>query len=106
MNILIKLASDNELIAYEALALAFVLATFDHDITLFLDTPTHLLLGDPDSRIYGMIQSLDLYDIEKAWHGFTDEQMARFDDDIRHALADERCVFYDKRALFDSVLEF
>lgn len=106
MNILIKLANDNELIAYEALALAFVLATFDHDVKLFLDTPSHLLLGDSDSRIYGMIQSLDLYDMDKAWHGFTDEQVARFDNNIQHALADKRCVFYDKRALFDSVLEF
>lgn len=106
MNILIKLASDNELIAYEALALTFVLATFDHNVRLFFDTPAHVLLGDPNSRVYGMIQSLDLYDMDKAWHDFNDTQMTAFDDNIRRALSDERCVFDDKRALFDSVLEF
>ena len=102
MNILIKLASDNELIAYEALALAFVLATFDHNVRLFFDTPAHVLLDDPNSRVYGMIQSLDLYDMDN----FNDTQMTAFDDNIRRALSDERCIFDDKRALFDSVLEF
>ena len=55
MKFLIHINTDSELISYEAIALALTLATFDHD---------------PKSRIYGMIQSLALYDLPKAYHNF------------------------------------
>lgn len=106
MNILIHLTTDNELIAYEALALAFTMATFDHDVQLFISKPTQLLLIDKQSRIYGMMQSLDLYDMNRAWHDFDDKILMLFDDKIRQTMTDEPNVFDDKRALFDSVIEF
>lgn len=106
MNILIRLATDNELIAYEALALAFTLASFDHTIQLFISKPTHLLLTDTQSRIYGMIQSLDLYDIPKAWHDFDDETLGLFDEPIRASLTAKQSCFDDNSALFESMLTF
>lgn len=67
MKILMTITTDSELISYEALALAFVLASFDHPVQLYLDGDVFEVLCDKHSRIYGMIQSLELYDMPKAW---------------------------------------
>lgn len=65
MNLLISIKTDSELISYEAIALAFLLASFDHKIQLIFDNID--CLTNPTNRIYGMIQSLALYDLPKAW---------------------------------------
>lgn len=101
MNILINIHTDSELIAYEAISLAFTMASFDHQVQLFLGGRSDMLLQDPKSRLYGMIQSLDLYDIPKAWHGF---------DGINHLPLDIidhiEVAPQDDPSQFDSVLSF
>lgn len=67
MNILICLQSDSELIGYEAISLAFVLASFDHRVQLHLKKPAHHLLLDNTTRLHGMAKSLDLYDMPALW---------------------------------------
>ncbi len=67
MNILIKLQNDSELISYESLSLAFVLSSFDHRVRLHLSPCMLPVLSDSNTRLHGMIQSLTLYDIPKAW---------------------------------------
>lgn len=70
MKFLITIHSDSELINYEAVALGFTLASFDHQVQFYFTGNSHLVLNDPQSRIYGMIQSLALYDLPKAWVKF------------------------------------
>ncbi|OAV12084.1 hypothetical protein D6D69_00465 [Moraxella catarrhalis] len=70
MKFLIHINTDSELISYEAIALALTLATFDHDVQIELGEKVLVLLNNPKSRIYGMIQSLALYDLPKAYHNF------------------------------------
>lgn len=65
--LLIHLNNDSELIAYETMALAFVLASFDYTIQLQFDKATLPLLNDDNSRIYGMVQALPLYDLPSIW---------------------------------------
>lgn len=65
MNLLINITTDSELISYEAIALAFLLASFDHKVQLVFDNTD--CLTNPANRIYGMVQSLALYDLPKAW---------------------------------------
>lgn len=67
MKLLIQLRTPTEMISYEGCALALTLATFGHDVQLYLDAPVFDLLMQPKSRLHGMIQSLDLYDIPAAW---------------------------------------
>lgn len=67
MDILIKLVTPKELILYEGMALALTLASFDHKVQLFVDRRVFAVLVQPSSRAFGMIQSLDLYDIAPAW---------------------------------------
>lgn len=103
MKILIHLTSDSELIAYEALSLAFTFATFDHKVELLLSGNSQTLLTDHTSRLYGMIQSLDLYDIPKAWHEFA--SLDELDDDIKGSLNDNS-LGIDKLIFFDSIIRF
>ncbi|OAV02034.1 MULTISPECIES: hypothetical protein [Moraxella] len=70
MKFLIHINTDSELIGYEAIALTLTLATFDHDIQIELGEKVLVLLNNPKSRLYGMIQSLALYDLPKAYHDF------------------------------------
>ena len=67
MKFLINIQSDSELITYEAMSLAFVLASFEHLVTLYFSHQSIDVLTNSQSRLYGMVQSLELYDIPKAW---------------------------------------
>ncbi|TXD97920.1 hypothetical protein ES754_02895 [Psychrobacter frigidicola] len=67
MKLLIQLRTDSEMVSYEGCALALTLATFGHDVQLYLDAPVFGLLMQPKSRLHGMIQSLELYDMPAAW---------------------------------------
>lgn len=67
MKLLIRLQTPTEMASYEGCALALTLATFGHDVQLYLDAPVFGFLMQSDSRLHGMIQSLELYDIPPAW---------------------------------------
>ena len=67
MRLLIQLNTPTEAASYEGCALALTLATFGHEVQLFLDAPIFGLLMQSESRLHGMIQSLDLYDMPAAW---------------------------------------
>ncbi|MEZ7501356.1 hypothetical protein QO189_02605 [Psychrobacter sp. Arc29] len=67
MRLLIQLHTPTEAASYEGSALALTLATFGHEVQLYLDAPVFGLLMQPESRLHGMIQSLDLYDMPAAW---------------------------------------
>lgn len=100
MNILIKIHTDSELIGYEAVALAFLLASFDHQVQLYLGGASEALLKDNSTRLFGMIQSLALYDMPMAWTVF---DVGDFDPVITAVLQSVQNVNVDE---FDSVLEF
>lgn len=102
MRFLIKIQSDSELITYESVALGLTLASFDHEVQFYFMDSTASVLADETSRLYGMVQSLDLYDIPKAWATFDVNQ---FDDIIKDVLTQTEGVQVDL-SLFDSVLEF
>ena len=67
MKLLIQLRTPTEMASYEGCALALTLATFGHEVQLYLDAPVFGLLMQPTSRLHGMIQSLELYDMPAAW---------------------------------------
>ena len=67
MTLLIRLSTPTELASYEGCALALTLATFGHEVQLYLDAPVFGMLMDPKSRLAGMIKSLELYDMPPAW---------------------------------------
>ena len=67
MKLLIQLLTPTEMASYEGCALALTLATFGHEVQLYLDAPVFGLLMQPASRLHGMIQSLELYDLPAAW---------------------------------------
>lgn len=67
MRLLIQLHTPTESASYEGCALALTLATFGHEVQLSLDAPVFGLLMQSESRLHGMIQSLDLYDMPAAW---------------------------------------
>ena len=67
MKLLIQLRTHSEMASYEGCALALTLATFGHEVQLYLDAPVFGLLMQPKSRLHGMIQSLELYDMPAAW---------------------------------------
>ena len=67
MRLLIQLTTPTESASYEGCALALTLATFGHEVQLYLDAPVFGLLMQSESRLHGMIQSLELYDLPAAW---------------------------------------
>ena len=67
MKLLIRLQTPTEMASYEGCALALTLATFGHEVQLYLDAPVFGFLMQSDSRLHGMIQSLELYDMPAAW---------------------------------------
>lgn len=67
MKLLIQLRTPTEMASYEGCALALTLATFGHEVQLYLDAPVFGLLMHSESRLHGMIQSLELYDMPAAW---------------------------------------
>ena len=56
MKLLIRLHTATEMASYEGCALALTLATFGHEVQLYLDAPVFGLLMQPASRLHGMIQ--------------------------------------------------
>lgn len=98
MNILLKITTDSELISYEAVSLAFVLASFDHHVQILLTQSSRALFLDEKTRIFGMIQSLALYDLPQAWVDF---DMSTID-----VLQNTQKVETLPLQQFDSVLEF
>lgn len=66
MKILIHLQSATQLLCHEAVALAFALASFDHEIQLWLDDNS-LAVIQHSSKLSKMLASLELYDMPKAW---------------------------------------
>lgn len=103
MKFLLNIRSDSELITYEAIALAFVLASFDHSVQLYFNGASHSVLTDPTSRLYGMVQSLDLYDLPMAWARWDGFNINNLDDEIRATLTGE---FLLDDGDFDSILTF
>ena len=67
MKLLIRLHTATEMASCEGCALALTLATFGHEVQLYLDAPVFGFLMQPESRLHGMIQSLELYDMPAAW---------------------------------------
>lgn len=100
MNILIKIHTDSELIGYEAIALAFLLASFDHHVQLYFLEKSEYLLKDSTTRLFGMVQSLALYDMPMAWTDF-DDVNDTFDPIIQAVLTTPNL-----NVNFDSVLNF
>lgn len=71
MKILIHLQSATPLLCHEALSLAFALATFEHEIQLWLDTKS-VATFLTSSTLVKMLGSLALYDIPPVWVSATD----------------------------------
>ncbi|WP_296403695.1 hypothetical protein [Psychrobacter sp.] len=67
MSILVRLTSATETATYEGCALALTLASFGHEVQLMLGSSVFGILMQPESRLHGMIKSLDLYDLPPAW---------------------------------------
>ncbi len=67
MKLLIQLRTPTEIASYEGCALALTLATFGHEVQLYIDAPVFGQLIQPASRLHGMVQSLALYDMPAAW---------------------------------------
>ncbi|WP_227430626.1 hypothetical protein [Psychrobacter sp. I-STPA6b] len=65
--LLIRLTTPTEQACYEGCALALTLATFGHEVQLYLDSAVFGVLLQPSSRLHGMIKSLELYDLPPAW---------------------------------------
>lgn len=105
MKFLIHIQSGSELITYEALSLAFVLASFEHLVTLYFSHDSIEVLTDPTSRLYGMVQSLQLYDIEKAYLSQKFDK-TRLDDKILARIQTLSSTQLLDDQLFDSVLYF
>lgn len=82
MQFIIQIKTDSELVGYEAMSLAMTLATFDHDVQVVFTDESWRLLADKTSRVYGMIQSLELYDMPMPMADFVDEQWAKLDGEI------------------------
>ncbi len=66
-NVLIRLTSAQELVCYEAMSLAMTLATFDYQVQLLCEPQSFGMLINPNHRIYGMLKSLDLYEMPPVW---------------------------------------
>lgn len=67
VTILIRLTTASEVATYEGCALALTMASFGHQVQLLLGSSVFAILMQPESRLHGMIKSLDLYDISPAW---------------------------------------
>lgn len=103
MKILIKITTDSELISYEALSLAFLLASFDHSVQVYFDNTA--TLADSRTRSYGMVQSFMLYDMPTAWVN-KNADLSVLDDKVVTCLTN--AFDYDMMAnrYFDSVWVF
>lgn len=107
MKFTIQIHSDSELITYEAIALAFTLASFDHSVQLCFGGASSAVLMDNKSRLYGMLQSLELYDLPKAVHTFSADVFAQFDEPIRDCFVGSADLPDNKPpALADTILSF
>ena len=68
MKILLTINADTLLQGYEALAMAFALAVFEHEVQLVIE-PSMLaqVLAQPTGKLANMLGSLALYDMPTAW---------------------------------------
>ncbi|UTO05710.1 hypothetical protein NKT77_03395 [Moraxella sp. FZLJ2107] len=101
MKFLINIGSDSELICYEALALAMTLATFDHQVQLNFMNDSLIVLQNENSRLFGMVQSLELYDMPLAYHQFSNA-VDTLDKKIQAVLTADTTIISD----YDTVLNF
>lgn len=97
---LIELYTADELISYEAISLAFVLASFGEEVSLLITPALVPLLKDNSVRAFGMLQAVDFYDI----HGVFVHDLSDFDQ-LSPLLTNGFCVFDDKLS-YDSRLKF
>ena len=67
MTTLIRLTTPTELATYEGCAMALTLASFGQTVQIYLASEVLGVLLDPQARLSGMLKSLDLYDMPKAW---------------------------------------
>lgn len=67
VSILIRLTTPTETVTYEGCALALTLATFGQSVQLMIGSSVFGQLMQSDSRLNGMIKSLDMYDMPPAW---------------------------------------
>ncbi len=67
MKILIHIQADNELSCHEAFSMAFALASFEHDIQLWLEEGCLNIIEQCSPKLGKMLSSLDMYDMPKAW---------------------------------------
>lgn len=98
MKILIELCSADELLSYEAISLAFVLASFGEAVSLLIAPTLAPLLEDKSMRAFGMLQAVAFYDIDKVFV----YDIAAFD--TLAALVP--LSLFDDTVFYDSVLRF
>lgn len=73
MKILLVIDADTLLQGYEALAMAFALAAFEHEVQLWLgQSMLAQILAQPTGKLANMLGSLALYDMPAAWLAPTD----------------------------------
>lgn len=102
MRIYLRLQSDSELICYEAMALVFALASFGHTAQICIEQGALAVLADPKSRLHGMAQAVELYDLPPVW---VDDQSAF--DALSPSLQAVRLAPPERdAAAYDSVLVF
>lgn len=101
--------SDSELISYEAMALAFLFASFEHEIQIELADDVTALLLDDRTRLHGMAKSTPLYDIPAIWVTDPDTLLSKISENTRADFLPvlikkptDGAIFND----FDSVLIF
>lgn len=103
MNICIHLQSDSELITYEGMALALVLASFDHYVQLWIQKYALDVMLNPTSRLHGMAKSAPLYDLPMLWIDDWDKLQQHYNPDLLGV----SCPTPDIRSVvFDSYLVF
>lgn len=106
-SVLIRLQSPRELICYEAISLAMTLASFDYQVQIMCELQSFTVLLDPQSRVHGMLKSLSLYDIDKAWLPNVAQSQWLLNN-IDKDLAQQLEIYYKKIDLqyFDNVINF
>lgn len=102
MNILIILQADSELICYEGMSLAFVLASFDYKVQVYIKDHATTLLFDNKTRLHGMAKSAPLYDLPSIWL----DNWATLAEDYPEALRACLCLVPDTLDEFDTTLTF
>ncbi|MDO4250563.1 MAG: hypothetical protein Q4C68_03545 [Moraxella sp.] len=105
MNILINITKNSELITYEACALGLLLASFDHQVHFLLQKEAVVVLGNPYTRLHGMIKSAPLYDIAAVWVS-TEDVTLLHDDALKAVIHPIEDITEVLTRQFDSLLTF